>query len=84
MCLNNTKGTRRSHRGWAIRNHRSGPYQSIKNNLLTLTRQKLIQRLLERNQANGQLDALVKSVVAREIDPHSAAERLIANSEKPC
>jgi len=61
-----------------------GEEERVRHNLLTLTRQKLIQRLLEHNQKNGQLDALVKAVVAREIDPHSAAERLIANGEKTC
>jgi len=61
-----------------------GEEERVRHNLLTLTRQKLLQRLLEHNQKNGQLDALVKAVVAREIDPHSAAERLIANGEKTC
>lgn len=45
--------------------------------LLTLTQAILLGGVLESVEENGTLDKLVESIAARDIDPRSAAERLI-------
>jgi hypothetical protein len=46
--------------------------------VLTLARQRLIDRVVLEHGSDGKLDELVARVVAREIDPHAAADELIA------
>ena len=48
--------------------------------LLTLTQAMLLSGVLESVEANGTLDKLVESIATRDIDPHSAAEKLIASA----
>ena len=49
----------------------------VRYQLLTLARQELMQRILHEHGANGSLERLVEAVLARDIDPHTAARRLI-------
>jgi LAO/AO transport system kinase len=46
--------------------------------VLTLARQRLIDRVVLEHGADGKLDELVARVAARQIDPHAAADELIA------
>jgi GTPase len=46
--------------------------------VLTLARQRLIDRVVLEHGADGKLDELVARVASREIDPHTAADELIA------
>jgi LAO/AO transport system kinase len=46
--------------------------------LLALAREELLARVLASAEGNGRLDELVEAVAKREVDPHTAAERLIA------
>ncbi|MFQ5471791.1 MAG: methylmalonyl Co-A mutase-associated GTPase MeaB, partial [Dehalococcoidia bacterium] len=48
--------------------------------LLTLTQAILLGGVLESVEENGTLDKLVESIAARDIDPRSAAERLIESA----
>jgi LAO/AO transport system kinase len=45
--------------------------------VLTLARQRLIDRLVAQHGGDGRIDALAEQVARREIDPHSAADLLI-------
>ncbi len=45
--------------------------------LLTLARQRLLDRVVAAHAADGRIDALVERVAARTLDPHSAVEELI-------
>jgi LAO/AO transport system kinase len=45
--------------------------------LLALTQEELLSRVLASAEANGHLEKLVESIVRRELDPHTAAQRLI-------
>ena len=45
--------------------------------LLALARQQLLARVLSASERDGRLDALVRAVAARELDPASAAQQLI-------
>jgi LAO/AO transport system kinase len=45
--------------------------------VLTLARQRLIDRVVLQHGGDGKLDELVSRVAAREIDPHAAADELI-------
>ncbi len=51
--------------------------------VLALARQRLIDRLVARHTSDGRLDALVAQVARRELDPHSAADVLIADDDLP-
>ncbi len=55
--------------------HRSA---QARHQVLTLARQRLIDRVVLEHGADGKLDELVARVAAREIDPHAAADELIA------
>ena len=46
--------------------------------LLEVLKQKIAQRLLNDLQRKGELDAILKRILAREIDPYSAADEIIA------
>ncbi len=46
--------------------------------LLALAQERLLARVLASAEANGHLDELVEAIARRELDPHTAAERLIA------
>ncbi len=45
--------------------------------ILALAGVELLSRVLATAEANGRLDELVESIAKRELDPHTAAERLI-------
>ena len=45
--------------------------------LLALAQGELLSRVLASAEANGHLEELVESIVRRELDPHTAVERLI-------
>jgi LAO/AO transport system kinase len=46
--------------------------------LLASARQRLVAGIEQANARDGRLDALVRAVAARELDPYAAAERLLA------
>lgn len=46
--------------------------------VLTLARQRLIDRVVLEHGSDGKLDEIVARVAARQIDPHAAADELIA------
>ncbi len=46
--------------------------------VLALARQRLIDRLVAQHTSDGRLESLVERVARRELDPHSAADSLIA------
>jgi len=46
--------------------------------LLALAQQQLLSRVLATAEGNGRLEELVEAIASREVDPHTAAERLIA------
>jgi LAO/AO transport system kinase len=46
--------------------------------VLALARQRLMERVLLAERGNGRLDALVHDVAERRLDPHAAADDLIA------
>jgi len=45
--------------------------------LLALAQEELLARVLASAEANGHLDELVEAIARREVDPHTAARRLI-------
>jgi LAO/AO transport system kinase len=45
--------------------------------VLALARQRLIDRVLSQHDSNGKLGDLIEQVAAHQIDPHTAADRLI-------
>jgi LAO/AO transport system kinase len=45
--------------------------------LLALAQEEMLSRVLATAEANGKLDELVEAIARRELDPHTAAERLI-------
>ncbi len=49
--------------------------------LLALAGEELLSRVLATAEANGQLEELVESIARRELDPHTAAQRLIETAE---
>lgn len=51
--------------------------EQARHQVLALARQRLIDRLVMAQEADGKLDALVDEVAARSIDPHAAADALI-------
>jgi len=48
--------------------------------LLALAREELLSRVLASAEADGHLEELVESIAKRELDPHTAMERLIGGS----
>ena len=52
--------------------------EQARHQVLGIARQRLIDGLIARHAADGRLAALVDAVARREIDPHTAADRLIA------
>lgn len=46
--------------------------------LLEVLKQKIAQQLLDDLRQKGELDAVLKRILAREIDPYSAADKIIA------
>jgi GTPase len=53
-------------------------HEQARHQVLALARQRLIDGLVARHAADGRLAVLVDAVARRELDPHSAADRLIA------
>jgi LAO/AO transport system kinase len=49
--------------------------------LLALAQEELLSRVLASAEANGHLEELVESIVRRELDPHTAAQRLIETAD---
>jgi len=49
--------------------------------LLALARQQLLARVVRATERDGRLDALVRAVAARELDPYQAARRLIEGAK---
>ncbi len=49
--------------------------------LLALAQEELLARVLASAEGNGRLDELVEAIARREMDPHTAAERLIKAAE---
>jgi putative protein kinase ArgK-like GTPase of G3E family len=47
--------------------------------LLAAAQAELLSTLLAAAQSNGRLDELIDAIADRELDPHTAAEQLIAN-----
>jgi LAO/AO transport system kinase len=54
--------------------------QRARRQLLAAAQADLLSNLLSKAETNGTLHKLVEAIAARELDPHSAAEKLIANS----
>jgi len=52
--------------------------ERVRQQILALARQAILARLLEAAQADGRLEALVQAVARRELDPHTAAQRLVS------
>lgn len=52
--------------------------EQARHQVLALARERLINSLVEQHSRDGRLEALVGQVARREIDPHSAADLLIA------
>jgi LAO/AO transport system kinase len=52
--------------------------EQARHQVLQLARQSLIERVVREHGKDGKLEQLVERVAAREIDPHRAAEELIA------
>jgi LAO/AO transport system kinase len=82
-----TKGTGVAELADAIEEHRrllqsSGELELLRfdrarRQLLALARQQLLAAVLRASERDGRLDALVRAVAARELDPYAAARRLI-------
>jgi LAO/AO transport system kinase len=82
-----TKGTGIVELADAIEEHRrrlqtSGDLERLRldrarRQLLALARQQLLAAVLRATERDGRLDALVRAVAARELDPYAAARRLI-------
>jgi LAO/AO transport system kinase len=49
--------------------------------LLTLAQEELLSRVLASAEAEGQVERLVEEIARREVDPHTAVERLIEGSK---
>jgi GTPase len=54
--------------------------QRARRQLLAAAQADLLSNLLSKAETNGTLEKLVEAIVERELDPHSAAEKLIASS----
>ncbi len=55
--------------------------QRARRQLLALAGEELLSRVQASAEANGHLDELVESIAKREVDPHTAAERLIEGAD---
>ena len=55
--------------------------QRARRQLLAVAQTELLSRVLARAEGNGRLQELVEAIVAREIDPHTAAEMLITHPD---
>lgn len=55
--------------------------QRARRQLLAVAQTELLSRVLARAEGNGSLQELVEAIADREIDPHTAAEKLIAQSD---
>ena len=55
--------------------------QRARRQLLALAQAELLSRVLARAEANGHLEELVESIARRELDPHTAALRLIETAD---
>jgi GTPase len=53
--------------------------QRARRQLLAVAQTALLSKLLAAADTNGRLDKLIEAIVDRELDPHTAAEELIAN-----
>jgi LAO/AO transport system kinase len=53
--------------------------EQARHQVLALARQRLIDRVVVEHGANGRLEDLVAQVAARRLDPHAAADQLIAD-----
>ncbi len=51
--------------------------QRARRQLLTLAREELLSGVLATAEGNGRLEELVEAIAKRELDPHTAAQRLI-------
>lgn len=57
--------------------------ERTRHQILALARQELFERLLSAGERNGELEHLVQAVSERELDPRTAAQRLIAQVTTP-
>ncbi|MBI2305578.1 MAG: methylmalonyl Co-A mutase-associated GTPase MeaB [Chloroflexi bacterium] len=57
--------------------------QRIRHHVLSLVQQKFLQHTLARLRANGTLESLVNAVTRGELDPQSAAEKILDNLFAP-
>ena len=48
--------------------------------LLAVVQARLLKEVVSKAESNGGLDGLVESIAGRELDPHTAAEQLIASA----
>jgi LAO/AO transport system kinase len=74
----------------AIDNHRtylqaSGRLEDMRRKrarrqLLAAAQAELLSNLLVSAESNGRLDKLIEAIAERELDPHTAADQLIANT----
>ncbi|MCH8921097.1 MAG: methylmalonyl Co-A mutase-associated GTPase MeaB, partial [Chloroflexi bacterium] len=55
--------------------------QRARRQLLALAGEELLSRVQASAEANGHLDGLVDAIARREVDPHTAAERLIERAD---
>ncbi len=55
--------------------------QRARRQLLAVAQAELLSRVLVRDEGNGRLQELVEAVAVREMDPHTAAEKLITQSD---
>jgi GTPase len=53
--------------------------QRARRQLLAVAQAELLSNLLIAAESNGRLDKLIEAIAERELDPHTAAEQLIAN-----
>jgi LAO/AO transport system kinase len=51
--------------------------QRARRQLLALAQEEMLSRVLATAEGNGRLEELVEAIARREVDPHTAAERLI-------
>lgn len=65
--------------------HTSGRLEDMRRNrarrqLLAAAQAELLSSLLTTAESNGRLEKLIEAIAERELDPHTAAEQLIANT----
>jgi LAO/AO transport system kinase len=71
------------HRRYLRESGRLGQHRlaQARRQVLALARHELLARVLRATEENGQLDELVGAVAQRDLDPYSAARRLIESAE---